>query len=161
MHPSSLEEMEKFVATLPPRPFRLADVGSYDVNGSYRHLFARPGWDYVGIDARPGPNVDVVIQGESGWKNVDAESFDVVISGQTLEHTLRPWIFVRELARILKRGCQMCVIAPHTWAYHPSPLDCWRVFPDGMRAILEDAGLRIISVYMNNVADTVGIAQKD
>lgn len=160
MHPSSIEEMAKFVGTLPHTPLRIADVGSYNVNGSYKGFFGHPNWKYVGMDLRAGPNVDQVLSGEVGWSKGLEDSFDIVISGQTIEHTRRPWLFVKELARILKPGGRMCVIAPHTWVYHPSPLDCWRIYPDGMRALLEDAGLEVEQAYMNPPVDTVGIARR-
>lgn len=160
MHASSLEEMAKFVGTLPHTPLRIADVGSYNVNGSYAAFFGHPAWTYVGLDRRAGPNVHIVLPDEAAWPNVPPDSFDVVVSGQTLEHTLRPWLFMGALVRILKPGGRLCVIAPHTWVHHPSPLDCWRIYPDGMRAIMEDAGLMIEQCYMNPPVDTVGIGRK-
>jgi SAM-dependent methyltransferase len=159
--------MEKFAATLPPGPLRIADVGSCDVSGNYRNIFQRPGLAYVGLDVVAGPNVDIVLASENDWSNVPEGSFDVVISGQTLEHTRRPWLFAKSLARIVKAGGLLCVIAPYAWEYHACPIDCWRVYPEGMRAILEDAGLRIIQLEMTKNSpdlrwggDTVAVATK-
>lgn len=159
MHESSMAEMKAFAATLPPGLLRIADVGSSDVNGTYRQLFQKPGWEYVGIDTGPGPNVDVVVDRDYHWENIPDDSFDVVISGQTLEHVRRPWLFVKALARIAKPGGRVCVIAPHTVNYHPYPEDCWRIWPDGMIAVLEDAGLVGIATRKNGM-DTVGTAVK-
>src|SRR5437867_9582613 len=52
MHASSLRHMQDLVSRYlqPGVPLRVVDVGSYDVNGSYRNLFAKPGWEYSGID---------------------------------------------------------------------------------------------------------------
>jgi SAM-dependent methyltransferase len=169
LHGSTFREMSKFAATLPRTVLRIADVGSLDVNGTYKSIFSSIAtWTYVGMDLCPGPNVDVVLRGENDWSNVSEESFDVVISGQTLEHTRKPWQFVRQLARLAKPGGTLCVIAPYQWIYHPHPIDCWRVYPDGMRALLEDAGLSVRAVYTAENSpnpdckgDTVGIALKD
>jgi len=165
MHPNTYSEMQKFAARLPRAPLRIGDVGSYDVNGTYRAIFAsEPRWTYVGMDMAAGNNVDIVLNGEDDWNNVPEASFDVVISGQTMEHTRRPWIFARQLARLGKRGALFCVIAPFTWPYHCHPIDCWRVFPDGMRAVLEDAGLLVLETYMTQITategDTIAIASK-
>ena len=166
MHESTHKAMAEFAKTLPETPLKIADVGSYDVNGTYKPIFQKQGWCYVGLDLAPGPNVDVVLASEYDWSNVPAESFDVVISGQTLEHTRNPFRFVKELARIAKRGAPVCVIAPYQWEYHPFPIDCWRVFPDGMRAALEESGLVVLKTYMTEnpdprwKGDTVGIAKK-
>jgi SAM-dependent methyltransferase len=164
MHPSSLVEMKKFVTELDPSlPLKIGDVGGMDVNGTYRPLFDRNPWTYSGLDTGPGPNVDLVLDGEYEWKNVQDEMFDVVISGQTLEHVRHPWLFVGSLFRIVKRGGIVCVIAPYLWNYHEHPIDCWRVFPDGMKALLEWAGFEKVRTYMNHgmnpngYGDTVGI----
>jgi len=166
MHESTYKAMAEFAKTLPAAPLRIADIGSYNVNGTYKQIFQKEGWSYVGLDLSAGPNVDVVLSGEIEWKNVPDESFDVVISGQVLEHTRFPWLFVHELARIAKRGAPICIIAPYQWEYHPFPIDCWRVFPDGMRAVMEYNGLEILKTYMTEnpdprwKGDTVGIARK-
>lgn len=159
MHDSSMREMQAFAATLPKRPLRIGDIGACDVNGTYKHLFQVPGWTYVGVDNCPGANVDIVVDAHYAWENIPDEAFDIVISGQTLEHVRRPWLFVKALARILKPGGWMCVIAPHTCGFHEYPEDCWRVWPDGMIAVMEDAGLHQIETRKNEI-DTVGIGVK-
>ena len=166
MHESTYKAMEEFAKTLPETPLVIADVGSQDVNGTYRPIFRKDGWKYVGLDLAAGRNVDVVLQSEYDWSNVSTESFDVVVSGQTLEHTRNPFKFVKELVRIAKRGAIMCVIAPYQWEFHPFPIDCWRVFPDGMRAVMEESGVIIEKTYMTVnedprwKGDTVGIGRK-
>jgi SAM-dependent methyltransferase len=68
-------------------------------------------------------------------------SFDIVLSGQVIEHVRRPWTWIGELARVC--GCNGVVITvnPVSWPYHEAPVDCWRIFPEGMRALCESAGL--------------------
>lgn len=136
---------------------RIADVGSCDVNGTYRKLFERNDWQYVGFDMVQGPNVDVVLTPETLAEH--AGQFDVVVSGQTLEHVPRPFQFVQQLASLLKPGGLLWVIAPNTFHFHEHPVDCWRVWPDGLRATFEDAGLDV--VYCSKVGiDTFGLARK-
>jgi hypothetical protein len=36
------------------------------------------------------------------------------------------------------------LINPVSAPFHEAPVDCWRVYPEGMRALLEDTNLRII-----------------
>jgi SAM-dependent methyltransferase len=167
MHGSVLRAMTVFRdRMLEPKPLKIADVGSRDVNGSYRGLFEKAPWTYVGLDIEPGSNVDIVLQGPDEWANIPDAEYDVVISGSTMEHTKRPWVFMKNIARIAKPGGLICVIAPYSWGYHEHPIDCWRVYPEGMRAVMESSGLYMVEVYMiaddNNKAcgDTVGIARK-
>lgn len=167
MHGSAYREMEKFARSLPDVPLMIADIGSMDVNGSYRPLFSKPKWSYTGLDIAAGSNVDVVLDGHYEWKNVKASAFDVIISGSTLEHTKYPWLVMSQIARILKPGGRMCMIAPYSWGYHEHPVDCWRIYPEGMRAIVELSGLIVDQVYMveapdHNLkyGDTIAIARK-
>lgn len=59
------------------------EIGSYDVNGSVRNIFAAAG-RYVGIDLVEGPGVDFVRFGHE-FDHPDS-SYDVTISGECLEH---------------------------------------------------------------------------
>lgn len=60
---------------------RVLECGSYDINGSARLLFE--GCEYVGLDWRSGPGVDIV--GLVHTYRSD-RPFDVVLSTEMLEH---------------------------------------------------------------------------
>jgi SAM-dependent methyltransferase len=148
---------------------RIADLGSQDVNGSYRALFQRPGWQYVGIDLAVGKNVDVVLS--SAYRlPFAAGSFDVVVSGQAFEHVEFFWHTWMEMARLLKPGGLILLIAPSRGPEHCFPVDCWRYYPDGYRALAKYAGLEMVEVTTDWVAapeddsaawgDTVGVFRK-
>lgn len=124
----------------------IADLGSYDVNGSYRSLFAAGNWRYLGLDVSAGPNVDQILRNPYRWREVASNSVDVMISGQAFEHIEFFWLTCLELSRVLKPGGLCCLIAPSAGPEHRYPLDCWRFYSDGMRAMLAYAGLDIISV---------------
>lgn len=166
MHRNSYEEMRAFARMLPPSPLRIADIGSKDESGGYRPLFQREGWTYVRMDFSTGPDVDAVLPEQCGWTNLKDGEFDVVVSGRLLEHVRFPWLFVQEAARIVKPGGWVCIVAPYQWEHHARPIDCWRVYPDGMRAVMEHAGLVVLSAHLsdsgdpNRRGDTVGVARK-
>lgn len=63
MHQSSLDKMTRFRDNhlSGRRDLVIYDIGSQDVNGCYRPLFAEPSWRHVGIDMAAGENVDVMI----------------------------------------------------------------------------------------------------
>src|SRR5678815_5993674 len=65
---------------------KVLEVGSYNVNGSLKKLIPHR----VGTDMRAGPEVDIVCNAEDLRKHFDAESFDAVISTETLEH-IKDW----------------------------------------------------------------------
>lgn len=128
---------------LVPRPsFKrgiVVDVGSLDVNGTYRDLFG-PEWKYVGVDIKPGKNVDLAMPSEYEIPFPDS-SADLVISGQAIEHCRNPFKFVAEMRRVAKSGATIIIIAPFIWVPHRYPIDCWRFLPDGMKQLFVEAGL--------------------
>jgi SAM-dependent methyltransferase len=145
MHASSYRHMQQLVDQhLAGRAgLRIADLGSQDVNGSYRPLFERPGWQYVGIDLAAGNNVDIVLA--SAYRlPLATGSFDVVVSGQVFEHVEYFWLTWMEMARLLKPGGLILLIAPSRGPEHRYPVDCWRFYPDGYIALAKYAGLEVL-----------------
>jgi len=161
MHQSSLTEMKRILdERFAGRTLTLLDVGSR-VAGTDRRTYRgimRPGWRYLGCDGELGEKVGWVMRDPYRISAMDGV-FDVVISGQCLEHVAHPWRLVPEMARVLAPGGTLLVTAPWRWAIHRFPVDCWRVLPDGMRVLLEDAGLTVEATYtVEN--DCWGIARR-
>jgi len=151
MHAASYEMMKEFSEKYVEPPCSVVDVGSIECNGTFRPLFA--GCEYTGIDIVSGPNVDRVVEPY----NYGDEQYDVVISGSTMEHVEDLHAWASEVARICKPGGLICIVAPHTWAEHPHPVDCWRILPDGMRWLFRS--LNILECR-SGVTDTVLVARK-
>ena len=148
MHISQMEHMaeliEKYLAYIPK--LDILDVGSYDMNGCYRPLFQNPNWNYTGIDINAGPNVDIVLSDPYKFPFSD-ESFDLVISGSTFEHTEFFWLTFQEMTRVLKLPGYIFLHAPSRGPEHRHPVDCWRFYPDGFRALAKYCSLNIIEVH--------------
>jgi SAM-dependent methyltransferase len=148
MHPSSYDRMAEFcrdyLAARAGEPLTIVDLGSCDYNGSYRPIFASKPWRYIGVDLAPGKNVDLVLHDPYDWRELKTQSIDVLVSGQTLEHTEFFWETILEVARVLKPEGLCCIIAPASGNEHRFPLDCWRIFTDGFRALARYAGLEVL-----------------
>jgi len=123
----------------------ICDLGSQDVNGSYRQLFNEPAWEYLGIDMVEGKNVDLVLRTPYVWREIATDSVDVVISGQAFEHIQYFWITMLEIARVLKPKGFCCIVAPSSGPEHRYPLDCWRFYPDGMRSLAQFAQMEVVN----------------
>src|SRR5262249_6222117 len=147
MHTSSLKHMSRLVEThlAPADTLEVIDIGSQDVNGSYRAIFRRPGWCYRGVDVAAGANVDIVMP-DPYQLPLATQSVDVVISGQALEHIEYFWITFLDMVRVLKRGGKMFLIAPSRGPEHRYPVDCWRFYPDGFRALARFGRVNLIEV---------------
>ena len=148
MHTSSYQKMEvfcqKYLAGRNAESLQIYDLGSQDVNGSYRPLFSEPSWQYVGLDMASGKNVDVVLRTPYVWREVASQSADVVISGQAFEHIQFFWVTMLEIARVLKPGGICCILAPSSGPEHRYPLDCWRFYPDGMESLAQFAQMEVV-----------------
>lgn len=162
MHPDSITIIGNFIKDYGDRISgkRVLDVGSQDINGSYRPHFEAQGCEYVGTDIVQGKNVDVISTFER--LAFEDETFDVVVSGQMLEHAEKPWLVVKEMSRVLKPGGIVCWIAPWRFMVHKDPLcpyDRWRILDDGMKVLLAEAGLTVLDCQMY-ADDTFGIGEK-
>lgn len=152
MHQRSMDLMTEFRDTYltDMRGCSVLDVGSRLVNRhhsmTYRMLF-EPDYRYVGMDIEPGRNVDIV-----GYDSL--EQYDVVISGQVMEHVKRPWEWLKRLVPYFRK--YICIIAPHTYRMHRSPFDTYRYFPDGMQDLFDFAGIRTVNIRLGET-DTMGI----
>lgn len=153
MHESSILRMKWFVENYASRltqdEVRVLDVGSYDVNGSYKPLFSEERYAYCGLDMSEGPNVDIVLGNPYDWSEIETDAFDVVISGQAFEHIEFFWITMSEMARVLKQDGLMCVIAPNGFGEHRYPVDCYRFFSDGMIALARYVSLEPLHAHTN------------
>ncbi len=154
MHKSSRDKMlafrETYLESRKDEQLSILDLGSYDVNGSYREYFEVYSWRYRGIDMVVGENVDIVLQDPYNWREISSGSADVLISGQAFEHIEFFWLTMLEIARVLKPGGLCCLIAPSGGPEHRYPVDCWRFYPDGFAALARFASLEVSEIYSQN-----------
>jgi hypothetical protein len=54
------------------------------------------------------------------------------------------WLWIKEASRVCKIGGKVITINPVSWPYHEAPVDCWRIYPEGMKALCEEASLRVL-----------------
>lgn len=136
------------------------DVGSYNVNGTFRPLVEGRGWRYTGLDTVAGPNVDVVARDPFLFPFGDG-AFDVVISGSTMEHVTAIWRWLPELVRVLRPGGFLAVHTHWKFPEHRYPVDCWRILPDGMRYLFDQTEALVdYDIRIANDMDIIGSAWK-
>jgi len=151
MHQSSIDKMkyfrDKYLHDKHSEQLIILDLGSQNIGGSYKPIFDCENWRYVGVDLAEGENVDIVLKDAYQWNEIQSNSVDVLISGQTLEHIEYFWITIMEIVRVLKPNGFCCMVAPSSGYEHRYPVDCWRVYPDGMRAIAQFAKLEVLEAF--------------
>lgn len=113
-----------------PAVWHTADVATSTDADSGRSVFGQHGagqLDHVLTDPYRIPVAD--------------STYDCVLSGQVAEHVPEVWRWFGELARVVTPGGVVVSISPVSWPYHEAPVDCWRIYPEGMRALHSSAGL--------------------
>jgi SAM-dependent methyltransferase len=152
MHDASFEKMRAFRDLYllgNHETLRILDVGAGAKPGgqSYHDLFESPAYEYTGLDLEAGSNVDFVPTDPFSWAELPSNSFDVVLSGQTFEHNPYFWITTAEIARVLRPGGMVAVIAPSKGPVHRYPLDCWRFYPDSWASLCAYVGLELLEGF--------------
>jgi SAM-dependent methyltransferase len=127
----------------PQAKLSIFDIGSYDVNGSYKPLLQQPNWHYTGVDLTAGPNVDLVLASPYRLPLPDA-SVDLIVSGQAFEHIEFFWLTWLEMVRVLKPNGMIFLLAPSRGSEHRYPVDCWRFYPDSCRALASYGKLTMV-----------------
>lgn len=161
MHATSYRKMEellkKYIAN--PTGRYVCDIGAKDINGSYRSVVEKFGFaKYIGVDISEGPNVDMKIM---EWQDKLSSICSVLISGQCLEHVKDPFKWMKLYSQLLLRDGIMIVIAPWQFQEHRFPIDCWRILPDGMRAVLQSVNLEVLEVGKDDKGvDCWGVGRK-
>ena len=106
-------------------------------------------WETVGIDN----TFPVTYVGSEYSYPIESDVVDIVVATNVMEHVRKPWVWIRELARICKPGGYVMTVNPVSWPYHEYPIDCWRAYPEGMKALYEDAGLTVITSRCESLED--------
>jgi SAM-dependent methyltransferase len=123
---------------------RVLEIGPDGFPSAYRSLVDRGGtmtWET--IDLFQNPQLTYVAASEYAFP-VENERYDVVVSGQVIEHVRKIWRWMAEVSRVCKVGGVVITINPVSWPYHEAPVDCWRAYPEGVKALYEDSSLEVI-----------------
>lgn len=138
-----IEDSVSAFARALPAGARLLDAGAGEAQ--YAHLF--PHVRYVGVD---------LAIGDPAWDYrrlhaiADLErlpfadgAFDAALHVVTLEHLARPAAALAELARVMRPGAALLLVAPQEWEVHQAPHDYYRYTRYGLEYLLAQAGFRI------------------
>lgn len=135
------EAVVRFAASLEPG-CRVLDAGAGE--GQYAAHFSRQ--RYTGVDLAVGDaswdyrSLHAIAHLES--LPFAGERFDAALSVVTLEHVRQPEKVMREMARVMRPGARLLLVAPQEWEVHQAPHDYFRYTRFGILHLLDAAGLR-------------------
>lgn len=149
MHLNCLLLAEKYAKHLFKDGLRILEVGPDGVPSSLRKKYFKESMQWDTIDIFPDEKFTYVATNEYSFP-IENDSYDIVVSANVIEHVKKIWRWMPELARVTKKGGHVITINPVSWNYHAYPVDCWRIYPDGMQSLYEDSGLEVeVSVFEN------------
>jgi SAM-dependent methyltransferase len=149
MHQTSIDNMKKAVKLLNLKDkMTVLDVGGRGLgeDRSYYHIFKDLAEMYHIADIVAGENVTHVMPGPYTIPSSD-NFYDLIVSGQTLEHVKNPFRLVAEMKRVLKLNGFMILIAPSSGPRHDL-IDCWRFMDDAFKAIAEETDLTVVEDWI-------------
>jgi SAM-dependent methyltransferase len=140
-----LKGLVRAVAESFDLPEPIVEIGSYQPHGQeevaeLRGLF--PGKEYLGIDVRPGPGVDLVEDVET--LGLADSSVGTVLALNTFEHVRHFWRGFEEVRRVLRPGGALLVCCPFYFHVHNFPSDYWRFTPAALELLLEPYPSKLI-----------------
>jgi SAM-dependent methyltransferase len=143
MHLNSRILFELYGAPLIKLGAKVLEIGPDKIPTTLQDIAHVPGIQWDLLDIYESKHIQVRAISEYEYPVADG-SYDFVVAANVLEHVRKPWVWIRELARVARGDGYVILINPVSWPYHEQPVDCWRAYPEGMKALFEHAGIEVI-----------------
>jgi SAM-dependent methyltransferase len=151
MHVNTIRLFEKYGQPYFRPGLRVLEVGP-DHPSTLRRIVSDPSIQWERVDIFQHPELTYTAANEYSFPVPD-DTFDIVVATNVLEHVRKIWVWIKELSRVCKPGGHVITINPVSWPYHEIPIDCWRAYPEGMKALYEEGGLEVILSKWEAIAD--------
>lgn len=103
----------------------ILEVGSYNINGSIKDIISSKCQEYIGVDWRAGPNVDIV---SLAHEMEFDRKFKAVVSASMLEHDPHYEKSIVNMCHYVQKDGILIL----TWGVAANPLHCEAEAPDGV-----------------------------
>lgn len=134
--------LQRCAASLLPSQ-RILDAGSGESPHAMHFRHAR----YFGVDSCIGDNSwdysQLHARADLHRLPFHDEVFEAVLCVVVLEHVTDPLTVLKEFKRVTKKGGQVWLVTPLLWEEHQKPVDYYRFTSDGLRLLLDRAGLKV------------------
>lgn len=149
MHINSLLLFKKYGSASFEKSSHVLEIGPDKYPSSfYEQLSEKPlVWDTLDLSDAKYVSKYTYVTNDLYQYPIEDSTYDIILSGQVIEHVAAPWKWLTELKRIARPNGHIIVISPTSWPYHEAPIDCWRIYPEGMKELSKLVGLTIESMH--------------
>lgn len=119
---------------IPPGAGFILDLGGS--KGMLRRPLMERGYNYINLDIRDFGDGEPSLVGDAHRLPFKDSTLDAVVSKDTLQHFLEPWVVIGEIYRVLKIGGQFIIWVPFMHPFHGD--DFYRYSPEGLKHLLKN-----------------------
>lgn len=141
MHPNAKFIFQRYAAPHILSTDNVLEVGPDKPDSTFRELLGHERTMWKTTDINPQVRAQFLMHSEYDVPHCFENHFDVVFSANVIEHVIEPARWLRTLTSCVRPGGKLITINPVSWPYHEAPVDCWRIYPEGMRMLYSQAGL--------------------
>jgi SAM-dependent methyltransferase len=149
--PERPELMDRFVSEMKAQGGVVVEVGARVVSPTAELQASRfrPECKFIGVDIHPAEGVDMVADAHFMSERIAPNSVNGVFSLAVMEHLAAPWLFAREINRVLKVGGYTLHSVPQAFPVHETPNDFWRVSDEGLKVLFgRSTGFEVVECFM-------------
>ena len=150
MHTNSILLFEKYAKPYFKPSLRVLEIGPDKLPSTYQSLINDDSIIWHTTDINNNENLTYPTSDEY-MSQIPDNTYDVVLCGQVIEHVKKIWVWISHIERMCADKGHIIIISPVSWPYHEAPVDCWRIYPSGMEALLEDTSFEIIDCHFESL----------
>src|SRR5713226_5284410 len=103
MHQNSRLLFENYAKKYFGSGMRVLEIGPDKFPSSYQTMVGNNAIEWHTLDLSENPHLTYMAAEEYSFPISDS-TYDIVLSGQVVEHVRRPWIWIKEVTRVCREG---------------------------------------------------------
>jgi SAM-dependent methyltransferase len=141
MHLNSQLLFEKYCRSYFNSGSKVLEIGPNDSPSYFEELVSDSTIEWHTLDIGTehignAPNNPKFILSSEPYQYPIADNiYDIVFADQVIGHVNETWTWIGELKRIIKPGGFIILTASVSWPNCFAPIDCWRVYPEGIKTL--------------------------
>ncbi len=143
-------------------PLKIVEIGSRARSNITRRERIANRHEYIGVDIKQGPNVDIVADAHELSQIFEPGSIDAIFGMAVFEHLAMPWKVAIEVNKVLRPHGRAMFLTTQSWPVHESPFDFFRFSKESWASLFnENTGFKILNAAVGDPARIISDIQTD